>query len=121
MDRPKLEQMATLFHEAKVHTIIVTLGAQGVFYSRDSSESGLVPGIKVNKVVDTTAAGDTFVGYFATALARWTGGSSGVIAHDPTKEMSPFPVEEAIKAANAAAAKCVQRTGAMQSIPWGYE
>jgi ribokinase len=121
LDQPNLEQISKLFHEAKVHTIIVTLGAQGVFYSRDCSESGLVPGIKVNKVVDTTAAGDTFVGRFATALARWTGGSSDVITHDLAKELPPFPIEEAIKAANAAAAKCVQRKGAMQSIPWGYE
>jgi ribokinase len=121
LDRPNLEQIAKLLHEAKVHTIIVTLGAQGVFYSRDSSESGLVPGIKVKKVVDTTAAGDTFVGRFATALARWTARSSGAITHDPAKELPPFPIEEAIKEANAAAAKCVQRTGAMQSIPWGYE
>jgi ribokinase len=121
LDRPNLERIAKLFHEAKVHTIIITLGAQGVFYSRDSSESGLVPGIKVEKVVDTTAAGDTFVGRFATALARWTGGSSVAITHDPAKGLPPFPIEVAIKEANAAAAKCVQRTGAMQSIPWGYE
>jgi ribokinase len=122
LDRPHLEQIAKLFHEAKVHTVVVTLGAQGVFYSRDAADWGLVPGIRVDKVVDTTAAGDTFVGRFATALARWTGESSHAITHDSAgKELRAFPIAEAITAANAAAAKCVQRMGAMQSIPWGYE
>jgi ribokinase len=121
LDQQNLDQISKLFHEAKVHTIIVTLGARGVFYSTDRSESGLVPGIKVQQVVDTTAAGDTFVGHFVTAFARWTGGSSGEIRHDSAKKSPPFSMEEAIQAANAAAAKCVQRRGATQSIPWGYE
>lgn len=121
LDRPSLDEISDVFHEAKVHTIIVTLGARGVFYSRDGRERGLVPGVKVQQVVDTTAAGDTFVGRFVTALARWTVGSLGAISHDPVKNLPPFSIEEAVKEANAAAAMCVQRRGAMQSIPWGYE
>ena len=121
LDRQTLDQIAKLFHEAKVFTAIVTLGARGVFYSRHGSGSGLVAGIKVQQVVDTTAAGDTFVGHFVTAFARWMGGSSGAALPDTADIPRPFPIEEAIKTANAAAAKCVQRRGAMQSIPWGYE
>jgi ribokinase len=121
LDRQNLDEISKLFHEAKVDTIIVTLGARGVYYSGEWSESGLVPGIKVQPVVDTTAAGDTFVGHFVTAFARWTGASSGAIPHDSAKKSLPFSIEEAIKVANAAAAKCVQRRGATQSIPWGYE
>ena len=117
LDRKYLDRISKHLHKAKVPTVIVTLGARGVFYSREGSGSGLVAGIKVQQVVDTTAAGDTFVGHFVTAFARWM----RAVPHDTTNISPPFPIEEAINAANAAAAKCVQRRGAMQSIPWGYE
>ena len=118
LDRKDLDRVAKHLHKAKVPIVIVTLGGRGVFYSREGSESGLVAGIKVQQVVDTTAAGDTFVGHFVTALTRWT---SLAVPHETTNKLPPFPIEEAINVANTAAAKCVQRRGAMQSIPWGYE
>lgn len=123
LDQGTLQEISTLFHGANVENVIVTLGARGVYYSRQGSENGLVRGIRVQQVVDTTAAGDTFVGHFVTALARWAGASSGAAPQPPDsfKEAGLFSMEEAIKAANAAAAKCVERRGAMQSIPWGYE
>jgi ribokinase len=121
LDGQNLDQISKLFHDAEVYMIIVTLGGRGAYYSRDGTESGFVSGIKVQQVVDTTAAGDTFVGHFVTAFARWAGGPSGATAHSLGKKSGPFPIEEVIKTANAAAAKCVQRRGAMQSIPWGYE
>ena len=88
--------------------MIITLGARGVYYSSDK-QNGEVPAIKVDKVVDTTAAGDTFVGHFAVALARSVG----------TK--AEFDIRHAIQTANAAAALTVQKAGAQPSIPWGYE
>jgi ribokinase len=48
-------------------SVIVTLGAHGAFYS-DGNHSGHVPAPKV-KVVDTTGAGDAFVGAVAAHLA----------------------------------------------------
>jgi sugar/nucleoside kinase (ribokinase family) len=101
-----LEQIAKLFHEAKVHTVIATLVAQGVFYPR--------PGIKVDK----GGGHDSRRRYVCGSLRHdpLLGGqesSSHAITHDPAKE--------AITAANAATAKCVQIMGAIQSIPWGYE
>ena len=51
------------------------------------------------QVVDTTAAGDTFVGYFACAIAE---GQS---------------LSDALALANAAAALSVTQFGAMPSIP----
>ncbi len=113
MSSAELQALTTSFGSGVgVKNLIITLGARGVFYSAQDGEGGLVSGVKVDNVVDTTAAGDTFVGYFAAALARHIakGGTS-----------SDFDVSSATQTANAAAAVCVQRSGAMQSIPFGYE
>ena len=113
MSTTELQSIASSFHsEVGAKNIVITLGARGVFYSTKDGKRGFVAGVKVDSVVDTTAAGDTFVGYFAAALARHLagGGSS-----------SDFDISAATQRANSAAAVCVQRSGAMQSIPFGYE
>jgi len=108
-----LQQIGKQFHELlSINTVIVTLGSKGVFYSMSNGSWGRIPAQRVEKVVDTTAAGDTFVGYFTAALAR-------SIARGT--KIEDFDVEGACKTANAASAKCVARAGAMQSIPFGYE
>lgn len=109
-----LETIFKIFHEVtQVKTIIITLGSKGACYSTAAgNRRESLPGIKVERVVDTTAAGDTFVGYFAASLARHT-------ASD--KNAAEFDMANAIQQANVAAAKCVQKPGAMQSIPFGYE
>lgn len=103
------------FHEAAgVKFLLVTLGADGVFYSMKNGEQEFVAGVRVkaDDAIDTTAAGDTFVGYFAAELAR----------HIATHQSAEgFNLAGATVKANAAAALCVQRSGAMQSIPFGYE
>ncbi|GLH31746.1 MULTISPECIES: ribokinase [Pseudomonas] len=77
--------------------VIVTLGAQGaLFVSRDGSRHFPAPQVKA---LDTTAAGDTFVGGFAAALVR--GLEEG----------------EAIIFGQRAAALSVTRAGAQPSIP----
>ncbi|KEF63441.1 ribokinase [Exophiala aquamarina CBS 119918] len=109
-----LDRLTRLIHErAEVSIVVVTLGGRGVYFSASNgSVRGLFPAEKVEKVVDTTAAGDTFVGYLATALAR----------HLATKaKVDTFDIQGAVKRANQASAKCVQRSGAMESIPFGYE
>lgn len=121
LDPKELDHRASLFHRAKVPIVIITLGASGVYYSSKHSQVGLIPGVKVEKVVDTTAAGDTFVGHFAAALARWLGDKGHTTVGDTRDDLTQFPLREAIAGANEAAGKCVERRGAMQSIPWGYE
>lgn len=118
LDRHSLDIFANNFHAAGVATLIVTLGSRGVYCSMNPhdpssmrSEPALIPGVKVPEVIETTAAGDTFVGYYATALARWCAAESG----------RDFPFKQAVETANRAAAICVQRPGSMDSIPWGYE
>jgi ribokinase len=113
----ELDQLATrLRNVAKISIIVVTLGSRGVYYSSAATpgrtESRIIPAEKVAKVIDTTAAGDSFVGYLATALARYI---------TKVGRLDGFDIDGAARIANKAAAKCVQTSGAMESIPFGYE
>ena len=115
LDGLQPEQLAPQFHEtAQVQIVLITLGAKGVYFSTRTGRRGTVKGVKVAKVVDTTAAGDTFVGYFSTALTLFLARGLPLDAFDEE-------IETAVEKANAAAAKCVQRRGAMQSIPFAYD
>ncbi|MFI0421825.1 ribokinase [Spongiactinospora sp. 9N601] len=85
----------------RVPEAVVTLGARGVLYGgRETTPGGPVhvPAFPVT-AVDTTAAGDTFVG--ALAVARSEGGEPAA----------------ALRFASAAAALSVQREGATTSMP----
>jgi len=80
-----------------IETVIVTMGAKGAFVvTADSRE--LVAGFSV-KAVDATAAGDTFNGALAVALAEGKA------------------LKTAVSFANAAAALSVTRLGAQPSAP----
>lgn len=50
------------------HSALITLGASGCLVTRDAQILGFLPARKV-KSVDTTAAGDTFVGALVTRIA----------------------------------------------------
>jgi len=78
-------------------TICVTLGKRGAL-ALIEGQSLLVPGHQV-KAVDTTGAGDCFVGALAAQLA------------------SGRTIDEALDYANVAASICVQRMGAAPSMP----
>ncbi|MFF0341791.1 ribokinase [Kribbella sp. NPDC004875] len=92
----------------KVPAAIVTLGGDGaVILTRDSGEIA-VPGVRVD-VVDTTAAGDTFCGVLAAALASASANDS-ITAGDLTN---------AVRRANVAASLSVQFSGAIPSVPHG--
>lgn len=78
--------------------VIITLGAQGSLFA-DGQRFEHFPAPEV-KAVDTTAAGDTFVGGFAAALAA---------GNDET---------QAIRFGQVAAALSVTRAGAQPSIPF---
>ncbi|MGB3125939.1 MAG: ribokinase [Pseudomonas sp.] len=88
---------ATQLIKAGAGKVIITLGSQGALFADGISFEHLVaPKVKA---VDTTAAGDTFVGGFAAALAN---GKSEA---------------EAIRFGQVAAALSVTRAGAQPSIP----
>jgi ribokinase len=92
---------ARLLSQAGYGTVIITLGKQGVVYTAAERIIHL-PGFAV-QARDTTAAGDTFVGYFACALAEG------------------HTLSEALQLANAAAALAVTRIGAQSSMPYRQE
>ncbi|QKZ05892.1 ribokinase [Pseudomonas eucalypticola] len=91
------EQAAIYLLAAGARKVIITLGALGSLFA-DGSGFIHFPAPRV-QAVDTTAAGDTFVGAFAAALARGEG------------------EREAIAVGQVAAALSVTRAGAQPSIP----
>jgi len=82
--------------------LCLTLGAQGAVF-RDVSGATYRQAARRVAAVDTTAAGDTFIGYFLAA------------------ELAGKSVPEALARACAAAALSVTRPGAMDSIPRARE
>lgn len=96
-DRDGAESAGQQLVRAGVQSVIVTLGEQGSLYM-DADQTLAIAAFQVN-AVDTTAAGDTFIGAFAAASR-----SSGNIA-------------EALQYAAAAAGLAVSRRGAQRSIP----
>ncbi|KAI7971711.1 hypothetical protein EIK77_002712 [Talaromyces pinophilus] len=132
------EQVAQYFHKLGVTYVIVTLGAKGVWYSACDAGTAIaadnetrftneIPAAKVSQVLDTTAAGDTFIGGYATHIARWReqrraqGKSSNELEQHEKKERYRVVMDEAMKRAGQASARCVERQGAMDSIPWEDE
>lgn len=77
---------------------VLTLGKMGAVFFDDKKEIS-VPAEKVN-AVDTTAAGDTFTGYFIAEITKGT------------------DVETAMRLATKAAAKAITVLGAAESIPY---
>jgi ribokinase len=94
--RPGEELRAALLR--LVPRVALTIGARGVLYSDRQGVRLEVAPPKVT-AVDTTAAGDTFTGVLATALAERR------------------PTREALELACAAASLCVETVGASASIP----
>ncbi len=95
------KRAADALHRRTGGAVVMTLGAQGVLY-RDGRQSLRLPAQPV-AAVDTTAAGDTFAGYFVA------GSTQGLAVRD------------ALAMAVRAAGICVSRPGAMDSIPSRHE
>ena len=89
-----LAKMRALYPRAG---IVLTLGDKGAYYS-DDSETCFQKAAKA-AAVDTTAAGDTFTGYFLASYIREKSG------------------KEALRRGTLAAALAVERPGAAVSIP----
>jgi ribokinase len=91
-----------------VQNLVVTLGARGAYYACQNGRTGFVPALKVD-VVDTTAAGDTFIGMYS------------VLVVEAALRSKPFDVEAAVQSSIAASSITVSKSGAQVSIPWKDE
>ncbi|MFD0672455.1 ribokinase [Cohnella sp. GCM10027633] len=84
--------------DAGIQSVILTLGSKGCLYKAAGSAAVSCPAFRV-EAVDTTAAGDTFIGAFASSLAEGRA------------------IPEGLRFASAAAAIAVTGEGAQASIP----
>lgn len=96
-DRAVEEYPQLLLERFPGSRIVLTLGSKGCIY-QDACRRVEQRAYRV-RAVDTTAAGDTFTGYFLAAVSQGA------------------PVEEALERATRAAAISVSRPGAATSIP----
>ncbi len=102
-DRPEAEAAAAKLLDMGIQTVILTLGERGALLAQPD-EVTLVPAFAVEPV-DTTAAGDAFVGGFALALAegkelkeaiRW-GNAAGALATTTVGAQPSLPVRQAVE------------------------
>jgi len=98
-DIDSAEKAARSLQERGNFTVIVTMGDKGaLIVDKFDNEIKHIPAFKID-VVDTTAAGDAFIGGFASALLR------GV------------EIKEAVKYGNACGALAATKFGAQPSLP----
>lgn len=102
-DEKSIKEAASKFMEKGVKFVIITLGERGAaLVSKD--KFNIIPAYKV-KAIDTTAAGDSFIGALASKLQN--------------EENIDFEqIEKAIKFANKVSSIVVQRQGAQPSLPY---
>lgn len=96
-DQIEAEAAAAALREMGVETVILTLGERGALLA-GAGEGRLFPAFRVTPV-DTTAAGDAFVGGLAVALAEGK------------------PLADAVRWGNAAGALATTQLGAQPSLP----
>jgi ribokinase len=96
-----IQRMAQKLLVMGVRNVVITLGRRGSFFKNRSQEFWM-KAFKV-KAVDTTAAGDAFLGAFACGLS------------------DEKPIQEALRFANAAGALATTRLGAQPSLPFRKE
>ena len=101
-DEKTAQMAASKLHDQGVKTVIITIGAKGAFYDYQNQRE-LVPAFKV-KAVDTTAAGDTFIGAMTSIL---------------TTDLSNL--KDAVFFANKASSLTVQKYGAQPAIPYAKD
>jgi ribokinase len=100
-DHARFIEAARSLQAGKDRTICVTLGKRGVV-ALMGAEPLVIPG-RIVEAVDTTGAGDCFIGAVAAQLAGGKG------------------IRDALAYANIAASICVQRMGAAPSMPTAAE
>jgi ribokinase len=98
----ELEAAASRLRDLGAGVVILTLGQRGALLAQEDG-TRRYPAFEVDRVVDTTAAGDAFMGGLATAISEG-------------KDLN-----EALPWANATGALAVTRAGAQPSLPTRQE
>jgi ribokinase len=93
-----IRKMAEKLLKMGAKNVVITLGPKGLFF-KNRSEEFWMKAFKVN-VVDTTAAGDAFLGALAVGLSE------------------NRPIREALEFANGAGALATTKLGAQPSLPF---
>ncbi len=94
-----IEEAAKILIKKGIPIVIITMGYEGALITTKKKQSK-IPAFKVNKVIDTTGAGDAFNGAFS--VAYW---------------LKNLSLEDSCKYANAAAALKIQKLGARTGLP----
>jgi ribokinase len=105
-DEETASQAAAAFLSKGVQNVIITMGKQGAYFQNDSLK--LKVKAPIVQAIDTTAAGDTFNGALAVAIAE-------------TSDLKVLDWERAIRLAVEAASISVTRMGAQSSVPYRNE
>lgn len=87
--------------------VVVTMGRRGAFAMLSSGVSAMSPAYEVN-TVDTTGAGDAFLGALLTYILR---------SEHPLGEFDGTELEEILKRANASGSLSTTKYGAIPSMP----
>lgn len=100
IDRESMIQNANFFFDLGLEHVLITLGDKGAFYKAKTGKEVMVPAIKTT-AIDTTAAGDTFIGALLSRLSK-----------------NFDNIEGAMHYAVAASSITVASAGALPSIPF---
>lgn len=93
------EAIADFYLAGGARAVVIKTGADGAFYKTAAGQSGVVPAIKVAKVIDTVGAGDGFAVGVVSAL------------------LEGLPLPEAIVRGNHIGALAIQAIGDSEGLP----